>query len=303
MEKASKTLSSHVEAIKELAARLENNEGPVPQIEVDMLLSALREMYDAVYRLPGTENGKLVTENGERRTENVAMPEPEPVVAAPEPVVAVPVAAVPEPEPEPSILLADTDAQPVYAEEPEPEQPVVASGSQPSVDEIEGQPNDDLFEEEPTAPEPEPEPEPIVPEPQPAAPQPQPEPAPEPEEEPKQEQPSLFDYLKPGSTEKTAQRTIADTLGGNVKGGIEQKIASNKVEDLRTIININDKFSFMSELFHNNMKGYNDFILRLNATESREEALAYVGTIAEQYSWDNESLAVKTFYSIFDRKF
>ena len=175
------------------------------------------------------------------------------------------------------------------------------AGSQPSVDEIEGQPNDDLFEEEPTAPEP--EPEPIVPEPQPAAPQPQPEPAPEPEEEPKQEQPSLFDHLKPGSTEKTAQRTIADTLGGNVKGGIEQKIASNKVEDLRTIININDKFSFMSELFHNNMKGYNDFILRLNATESREEALAYVGTIAEQYSWDNESLAVKTFYSIFDRKF
>ena len=289
MEKASKTLSSHVEAIKELAARLENNEGPVPQIEVDMLLSALREMYDAVYRLPKAKSGELVTENG-------AVPEPEPVVA-------VPVAAVPEPEPEPSILLADTDAQPVYAEEPEPEQPVVASGSQPSVDEIEGQPNDDLFEEEPTAPEPEPEPEPIVPEPQPAAPQPHPEPAPEPEEEPKQEQPSLFDYLKPGSTEKTAQRTIADTLGGNVKGGIEQKIASNKVEDLRTIININDKFSFMSELFHNNMKGYNDFILRLNATESREEALAYVGTIAEQYSWDNESLAVKTFYSIFDRKF
>ena len=294
MEKASKNLSSHVEAIKELAARLENNEGPVPQIEVDMLLSALREMYDAVYRLPGTESG-------ERRTENVAVPEPEPVVAAPEPVVAVPVAAVPEPEPEPSILLADTDTKPVYAEEPEPEQPVVASGSQPSVDEIEGQPNDDLFEEEPTAPEP--EPEPIVPEPQPAAPQPQPEPAPEPEEEPKQEQPSLFDYLKPGSTEKTAQRTIADTLGGNVKGGIEQKIASNKVEDLRTIINITDKFSFMSELFHNNMKGYNDFILRLNATASREEALAYVGTIAEQYRWDNESLAVKTFYSIFDRKF
>ena len=64
MEKASKTLSSHVEAIKELAARLENNEGPVPQIEVDMLLSALREMYDAVYRLPGTESGELVTENG-----------------------------------------------------------------------------------------------------------------------------------------------------------------------------------------------------------------------------------------------
>ena len=215
----------------------------------------------------------------------------------------MPVAAVPEPEPEPSILLADTDAQPVYAEEPEPEQPVVASGSQPSVDEIEGQPNDDLFEEEPTAPEPEPEPEPIVPEPQPAAPQPQPEPTPEPEEEPKQEQPSLFDYLKPGSTEKTAQRTIADTLGGNVKGGIEQKIASNKVEDLRTIININDKFSFMSELFHNNMKAYNDFIMSLNAIADRDEALAYVHDMAAQQKWDDASPAVQAFLRVFDKKF
>lgn len=112
--------------------------------------------------------------------------------------------------------------------------------------------------------------------------------------------PSLFDYFKTPVQDNNTQRTLADTLGGQMR---QHAVRTDKVHDLRTVININDKFSFMSELFHNNMKGYNDFILRLNAIDGRDEALAYVGTIAEQYSWDNESLAVKTFYSIFDRKF
>ena len=96
---------------------------------------------------------------------------------------------------------------------------------------------------------------------------------------------------------------MADSLGEKKKGDVEQKINSNKVQDLRTVININDKFSFMNELFRNNMKGYNDFIVRLNAIASREEALAYVQEIAQQYKWDNDSVTVKTFYAIFDRKF
>ena len=59
----------------------------------------------------------------------------------------------------------------------------------------------------------------------------------------------------------------------------------------------------MNELFHNNMKGYNDFIIRLNALNDRNEALQYVQTISEQYNWDNDSLATKTFFDIFDKKF
>ena len=76
-----------------------------------------------------------------------------------------------------------------------------------------------------------------------------------------------------------------------------------KVSDLRTVININDKFSFMSELFHNNMKAYNDFILRLNDISDRQEALAAVHQVAEQYKWVDDSPAVQSFYKIFDKKF
>ena len=118
---------------------------------------------------------------------------------------------------------------------------------------------------------------------------------------------SLFSYLNSNPTEeKTTKRTLADTLNvghGNVEEQLEKKVNAKKVDDLRTIININDKFSFMSELFHNNMKAYNDFILRLNSIGDRQQALEHVKTIAAQYNWNPESLVVKSFYKIFDRKF
>ena len=109
------------------------------------------------------------------------------------------------------------------------------------------------------------------------------------------QQASLLDYLTPG-----AQRTLGESLGADRP---QPSSLERKVDDLRTVININDKFSFMSELFHNNMKAYNDFIMRLNATEGREEALAYVREVASQQKWDEGSAVVQAFYKVFDKKF
>ena len=132
---------------------------------------------------------------------------------------------------------------------------------------------------------------------------------PEPAQKPlrkKQQESSLFDYFKNETLDGTPRRTLADTLnqgGRNIEEQLESRVNAKKVDDLRTIININDKFSFMSELFHNNMKAYNDFILRLNSYTSREEALAYVAEVSAQNMWNESSLVVKNFYKVFDRKF
>jgi len=153
--------------------------------------------------------------------------------------------------------------------------------------------------ETPSEPEPQATPEPK------AAPEPPatPEPVATKDPEPAKQQSSLFDILNSGAKEQPTTRTIADNLGGVKQGGIDSKLNNHKVKDLRTIININDKFMFMNELFRNNMRGYNDFILQLNAIDDREEAQRHVDMIAQQYGWDNESLAVQTFYKVFDRKF
>lgn len=192
----------------------------------------------------------------------------------------------------------------------------------PELEEIEGNKFDALFEKavdeeefetieavEPVEPEPAPMPEP-EPMPEPVV---APEPEPEPEvasvkEEPvvenkaKVEQPSLFDYL--GGTPATS--TLAEKIAykrPSIEEQLESHVSQKKVDDLRQVININDKFSFMNELFHNNMKAYNDFIMKLNAIQDREEGLKAVEEIAAQYSWDATSLAVRTFYKYFDRKF
>ena len=169
--------------------------------------------------------------------------------------------------------------KPIFA--PEPADTEVPPVVVPMMENIEGNPNDSLFIDEPMV-------------------------APK-SAKPKPQENSLFDYLKSDPVEpQPTVRTLADTLnknGRNVEEQLETRVNAKKVEDLRTIININDKFSFMSELFHNNMKAYNDFIMRLNSYTDREEALAYVNEVSSQYMWHENSLVVKNFYKIFDRKF
>ena len=173
---------------------------------------------------------------------------------------------------------AEEELKPIFAPEPEGQEP--ASVVEPMMEKIEGNRNDELFAEKP-------------------------EPAQKPLRK-KQQESSLFDYFKNESLDGTPRRTLADTLnqgGRNIEEQLESRVNAKKVDDLRTIININDKFSFMSELFHNNMKAYNDFILRLNSYTSREEALAYVAEVSAQNMWNESSLVVKNFYKVFDRKF
>ena len=124
-----------------------------------------------------------------------------------------------------------------------------------------------------------------------------------PKEKAASEQSSLRSLLrKPADA---AHKTLGEQLGGTSVVADQLAVRANrsKVADLRTIININDKFSFMSELFHGNMKAYNDFILRLNAISDKQEALEHVRMIAQENQWDKESATVQTFYSIFERKF
>ena len=179
---------------------------------------------------------------------------------------------------EAALKRAAEEMKPIFA--PEPAEQTPAPVVEPVMEKIEGNRNDELFADEPA-------------------------PVQKPTRK-KQQESSLFDYFKNENTDAAPRRTLADTLNQgarNVEEQLESRVNAKKVDDLRTIININDKFSFMSELFHNNMKAYNDFIIRLNSYTSREEALAYVAEVSAQNMWQENSLVVKSFYKIFDRKF
>ncbi|MBP5535710.1 MAG: hypothetical protein J6X62_02855 [Bacteroidales bacterium] len=254
--------------------------------------------------------------------EPVEVPEPEPVVIEPEPDIA--------PEPEPVIV------EPVAMSEPEPQpvqEPVHTIADQPQADTLwdklqqsqqqpsiadsihQGPTLSDILSEqgshEGAAHEATPvEPMPKVEVPQAAEPVQTETPGPVVEAKPAEPapsaktEPSLVDYLRHGDMpEQPTVRTIGDALGEEKEELLDKKMNGKRITDLRQAININDKFSFMNELFHSNMKAYNKFILDLNDIEDRTLAMGYVSSVAEQYHWDMESLAVKTFYSILERKF
>ena len=289
-----KDLTEGMQRLCAVANRIVAQNGRASRIETDLLMEDLRRLYDVALRLTGDElpqpEPSAVEEaEVEPHPEEKMMammstlaamapapePEPEPVPApAPEPE------PIPEPEPAPA-----PEPEPLPEPEPEPE-----PARQPLMEDLEGNGNALLFDEIILEPEPAPAP---VPEPEPA-PAPKPEPAPAPVEK-KGTQASLLDYLA-----APAARTLGESLGADrpQPGNLERK-----VDDLRTVININDKFSFMSELFKNNMRAYNDFIMHLNSLTSRDEALAYVADTARLYSWDEASATVQSFRKIFDKKF
>lgn len=340
LQKQVKELTEGMQRLCAIANEVVTSEGRVEAIERDMLLEALRRLYDIALQLevrgnvppakvaePAPEeesepmpDAEIISSTvmatmaamgvaaepeaapedaaeEEHADEQPAAPEPEPVVPEPEPEPE-PVAPEPEPEPEP------------IAPEPEPEvEEVSMAGIEAEggllFDEVvvepapEAEPENSVVEEQVSE---QPEAEPVVPEVEPEA-EPVVEEA-EPEAEPVKEQSSLLDYLRHPVQEQPVTRTLGESLGSTtVAESSFERTVGRKVDDLRTVININDKFSFMSELFRNNMRAYNDFIMYLNTLSSRDEALAHVKQVAEQYKWDENSLAVKAFYKVFDMKF
>lgn len=293
MRNSFKELTEGMQRLCAVANEVVASEGRLSAIERDRLLEALRCLYDTALRLEV------------RNTAAPATVEPEPAAAEADAEEAMPDAEIIS-----STVMATMAAMGVAA----PAAPVAAAAPEPVAAPAASEPEAEpasmaeyetdgglLFDEvvvEPIA-APEPEPAPVEP-----APEPEPAPAAEPAAEPQRVHESLLDYLRRPMQEQPATQTLGERLGGGaaMASGFE-RTASRKVDDLRTVININDKFSFMSELFKNNMRAYNDFIMYLNSLTSREEALEYVAGVAAQYKWDEGSLAVKSFYKVFDMKF
>lgn len=305
MKNLVKELTEGMQRLCAVANRIVAQNGRVSRIESDLLLADLRQLYDVALQM----NGDVLPEAQPSLVEeSEAEPRDEEKMMA---MMSTLAAMAPAPE-EPQV--EHLESEPEVFPEPVAEEPVVEP------EPIKPEP---MVEPEPVAEEPAPAPEPVAPlrieepaesdnallfdevfiepEPTPAfepAPAPAPEPIVAPDPEPVVEkmgtQASLLDYLN-----QPTGRTIGESIGGQTLG----QSLEGKVSDLRTVININEKFSFMSELFRGNMKAYNDFIMRLNVTQLRDEALAYVNEVAKQYQWDEGSLAVKNFYKIFDKKF
>ncbi len=89
----------------------------------------------------------------------------------------------------------------------------------------------------------------------------------------------------------------------NEKETVADKINKQLVKDLKKAIGINEKFSFINNLFKGNQEAYQLAIDFLNSLDSYSDAENYINTMSLKYNWDKNSDVYNEFMSLVSRKF
>jgi hypothetical protein len=81
------------------------------------------------------------------------------------------------------------------------------------------------------------------------------------------------------------------------------KIPSERIENLKTAISINEKFMFINELFDGNLREYNETIETLNGFKTLDQAADYLDLMRKKNFWNTGSVAFKKLKELVERRF
>jgi hypothetical protein len=280
-------IDEKLEVIQEQFSIIKEYEGKIPIIEVDLLMTSIRDLYELILNLQQENMSNVIPKPASQPKTSKATPPPAPVAEdnlqeeISEPVEE-PVAKV---RLSPNIISMEPASE---------EEPIKVS---PPVEKYEPvTPEPPITSYEPSVPEP---PAPETPAPEPSAP-----PASEYEAEQDHNQPhEKYQRITIDLFSEGAGNTLADRLREGKDKRIADKLQENKIIDLRTTIGINDKFLFINELFEGNMRIYDEAIQKLNAGSTMAQADLLLLDLKIVYNWDSESPTVKKFVELVRRKF
>lgn len=101
-----------------------------------------------------------------------------------------------------------------------------------------------------------------------------------------------------------AASALADTLRSTATPASLAERAGPKVETLREAISINQRFSFINELFNGENMDYHAAIQHLDSLSTPEQARAYVsGDLSQRYDWSRKEEHVNKLLKLIERKF
>jgi hypothetical protein len=111
----------------------------------------------------------------------------------------------------------------------------------------------------------------------------------------------LHEKLKAG---QHAAPALAETLRSSAAPASLAERASPKVETLREAISINQRFSFINELFNGENMDYHAAIQHLDSLPTAEQARAYVTSdLSQRYDWSRKDEHVNKLLKLIERKF
>jgi hypothetical protein len=81
------------------------------------------------------------------------------------------------------------------------------------------------------------------------------------------------------------------------------KIPSERIENLKAAITINEKFMFINELFDGNLREYNETVETLNGFKTLDQAADFLDLMRKKNFWNTGSNAFKKLKELVERRF
>jgi hypothetical protein len=266
--------------------------GKVSQIELDIMLDEIRQLYEK-FKVIGQLNMMppvLNVEKPAQSPDRPAAPQEQPAtVRKAEPKEVPPVQAMEEKP----VQTAETVQQPVAEEKVVEEEPKPVIPEPPKA-------------EIPVAAEPATIEKPLPPKPaekqpmpaQKAEPQPKPDKTPRPVVVTEESKATLADTFR--NEQKSLSETMAPPTGDS---SLSSRLQAQPISDLKAAIGLNERFNFISDLFENDLLGYDEAIRQLNGAPGKEEATSLLTALGEKYHWNDSIPAMARFTEFVHRRF
>ncbi|MEP7263747.1 MAG: hypothetical protein ABI772_04590 [Bacteroidota bacterium] len=271
-----------METLKDQYQSISKNNSDIPRIEIDLMKSTLRNLYDQLHRLERLQEQNIITEKQ-------GTPEPEPVAALSEEVI-VPVFTINREniveiqEINQETISWETISKPAEAEsapvenifQPQMSESIKATKEEKPVIVLKQEEEKITRVEVSTAKT----------------------------NRPKQTA-GLFDEVTTIAETYTVKTTLHDRMSsGKADRSVADNLQSKPLSDLKKSIGINEKFVFVNELFEGNHQLFSQSIDQLNNFTAYEQARRHLfEELAGQLKWNMESRAFGDLSELVKRRF
>lgn len=268
-------IAKSLEAVNDHFNTVNNHDGVVPQIEVDILKEHVRAMYEHIITFQKQNEQSAMIHSRKREFINEpATPKVIPVqemvgaqVAAPAPVPARPEIQKPEVilphKPEPVIVQEKVEvATPEkIVEAPIIEKAMPAISTAPVQEHVVSKPNKT------------------------------------------KQVASLFDNAGVLAHQFDEQKSVADKIASDPQSSrVADAMHQSKIVDLKKAIGINEKFLFINELFEGSMQAYTETIEKLNNSSDITQAKQLLEPLHMKYNWNTSIVAYQKLMDLVERK-
>lgn len=247
-----------------------SSDNKISRIERDLMLSYIRDLYDAFLEEDGTTSKEKLSKSSNKVKSKSKKDKEKQKSSTPPPTYTPPVY---QPKVEPKVEPTEEKPLPPKTTYVPPKVETKIPDSKPPVFEVEDK-------RKTTTPPPPPAPKPTY------TPPPKPTYTPPPSAKLSNEMTELF-------TEETVKE-------------LSQKLSQRPIKDLKTAMGINERFLFINELFHGDKGAYNATIDDLNRLNSFEEAKSYLAaSVVNQMDWleDKRIRRAKDFIQLVRRRY